>query len=461
MADKWVRHYSDNFIDRNIYMKGQKIKLSPQDAIGTYDVGEDIKRFSNVYANNINTNTLTLNSSDFVIDKVLNNKSKATPSYARWLYKNIPDVYDTNAGTFSLKGTCAFSDDLEQNYTLGRKFYLCQFDLLANTGITNSTTAEMQVVSIDIDYFLSEFDNVGGEYYNSGSGNCSINFIKGRVGNDSVPTDSSPTGFYFHGSSSKRALAYRDQSTFTFYHNNVEDAITKCCIMYNAVTGGSDLRRFFLTYDITIRYHGATLYAETNSILNSFNITPTRTDPVFVASNSNLNTIAIPQYNRALARFIVSSPITTTAGAKTYLLYNSSIQNKFYYSTAPSYENTTYGIFFPFNGTYQVTARVNFTTITGNKYLYLGYDYYKSGNNPPSTATTDSVIVDSRVNPSINATYKYSLTYSFYVTTKNAGYNITGTADSIRLFVVTEMAESLTSANVCVQFVDDVTIDYY
>ena len=461
MGDKWARHYCDNFIDRNIYMRGQKIKLSPQDAIGTYDVGEDIKRFSNVYANNINTNTLTLNSGDFVIDKVLNNKSKTTPSYGRWLYKNIPDVYDTNAATFSLKGTCAFSDDTDQGYVLGRKFYLCQFDLLANTGITNSTTAEMQVVSIDIDYFLSEFDNVHPEYYFSGSGNCNINFIKGRVGSDSTPPDSSPTGFYFHGSSSKRTIAYRDQSTFTFYHNNVENEITKCAIMYSAVTGGADIRRFFLTYDITIRYHGATLYAETNSILNSFNITPTRIDPAFVAANSNLNTIPISQYNRALAKFIVSSAITTTAGAKTYLLYNSSIQNKFYYSTPPSYTNTTYGIFFPFNGTYQVTCKVNFTTLTGNKYLYLGYDYYKSGNNPPSTVTLDSVIADSRVTPHINSTYKYSVTYSFYVTTKNAGYNISGTADSIRLFVISEVAESITSANVCVQFVDDITIDYY
>jgi hypothetical protein len=162
-----------------------------------------------------------------------------------------------------------------------------------------------------------------------------------------------------------------------------------------------------------------------------------------------------------LAKFVVSSSITTSAAAKTYLLYNSSIQNKFYYSTPPSYTNTTYGIFFPFNGTYQVTAKINFTTLTGNKYLYLGYDYYKSGNNPPSTVTLDSVIADSRITPHINATFKYSVTYSFYVTTKNAGYNISGTADSIRLFVITEVAESLTSANVCVQFVDDVTIDYY
>jgi hypothetical protein len=456
MADKWVRHYSDNFIDRNIYIRGEKIKLTPQDSIGTYDIGQDAKRFSTAYIDNVNTNTLTLNSSDFVIDKVLNNKSKTTPSYGRWLYKNIPDVYDTNAGTFNLKGTCAFSDDGEQNYTLGRKFYLCQFDLLANTGTVNSTTAEMQVVSIDIDYFLSEYDNVSPEFYYSGSGNCNINFIKGRVGNDTAPPDSSPTGFYFHGLVNKKALAYRDQSSFTFYHNNVEDAITKCAIMYSAVTGGADVRRFFLSYDITIRYHGATLYPETTTILNSFNISPTRIDPDFVALNSNLNTIAIPQYNRALAKFVVSSSITTTAAAKTYLLYNSSIQNKYYYSTAPSYTNTTYGIFFPITGTYLVTARVNFTTITGNKYIYLGYDYYRA-----ALTTTDSVIVDSRVNPSINATYKYSVTYSFYVTSKNAGYNITGSSDSIRLFVITEMAESITSANVCVQFVDDITLDYY
>jgi len=395
----------------------------------------------------LNNNTVLNGLNSYDVDTTINNKLNTPEINAKWTYINKPFTTDTGASSFIAKAISNYNDTAPLSYSTNRLFYILQWELPANGVGLNMC----QTISIQIDYVMSQNEVVAPEYGFCEMGTLYIQHMKQYNG-----VDSSPTGYYNSTNHQKNNIGYRGTANFVLYHETTQSSANKYCILFRASGGGSDPRKFYISFpNITITYHGDVSNTTALGVLNSFIIQPTRTAPLFISGTPTPNTVSCTIYSKAIARFKTTTAQTTGIITKSYLQYQANTFNKYWTNLAPGYFNTgSYqGFGFPVIGLYKNEVNLYFTSITGNKYINIGYDWWDA-----TTQTwTLGKIVQTVVTPQIST--GYYLTASFYTTCKINGSSNTGTADSLRIYVLTEVSESLTSAYVISSFVDDTSID--